>query len=301
MIHEFAVEPELAATWGRLAEFRHFVTAFGLGTPRVVSRYPRDWKRLVWEVSKPESELERKRLEELLARLTDTMIKRGAVFDRNQPWLQNAQSEHARFPFAGIVARDGDAIGPLLGSENLASSPVWNCPNGLACSRTSDAVAGALTPLLRICRRVAFIDPYFGPENARHRRPLQAFLRALMEQRPGSPPDEVVLMTSIKKSTAEFFRSESQRQLPRLIPSGMTVVLRRLQERAGGERLHNRYVLTDIGGILFGVGLDEGDASQRDDLCLLSAEQYQLRMKQYLGSSMEFDTPEPDLLIVGSA
>jgi hypothetical protein len=300
MIHEFAVEPELAATWGRLAEFRHFVTAFGLGTPRVVSKYPRHWKRLVWEASKPESDLERKRLEELLARLSEAMVKRGGAFDPKMSWLPNAMAEHSRIPFAGILARDGNAEETVIGTEHLASSPAWTCPTGLACSRTSAAVAAALTPVLRVCRRVIFIDPHFGPENLRHRRPLQAFLRALMDRRPSSPPDEVVLMTSVK-STADFFRSESQRQLPRLVPQGMTVVLRRLQERAGGERLHNRYVLTDIGGVLFGVGLDEGDASQRDDLCLLSAEQYQLRMKQYLGSSMEFDTPEPDLLIVGCA
>ncbi|MFA6043764.1 MAG: hypothetical protein WC718_02160 [Phycisphaerales bacterium] len=302
MIHEFAIEPELAATWGRPAEFRYFVRAFGLGTPRIFSRYPNSWKRLVWEASRPDSDLERKRLEEMLAQLSHVMVKRGADFDPNLAWLRNVVREHARIPFSGILTRDGNAEGPVIGAEHLTSSTAWNCPSGLTCSRTSAAFAAALTPLLRVCRKVAFIDPYFGPEKSRHRRPLQAFLRALTDQRPGTPPDEVILMTSMEKNgTADFFLAESQRQLPGLIPQGMTVVLRRLKERVGGEKLHNRYVLTDIGGILFGVGLDEGDPSHSDDLSLLSADQYLLRCRQYLGPSLEFDTPEPDIRLAGSA
>lgn len=300
MIHEFAVEPELAATWGRLAEFRHFIRAFGRGTPRVVSRFPSSWKRLVWDSARPNSELERKRLEEMLKQLSDGMVRRGRACDPDAAWLPNAKAEHGRSPFAGILAREGDANGPVIGAEHLADSPAWNCPNGLVCSRTSTALAAAVAPVLRVCRRVAFIDPHFGPENVRHRGPLRAFLRAVMDRRPGGPPDDVFLMTSIK-STSEFFRTESQRHLPALIPRGMTVVLRRLRDRAGGERLHNRYVLTDIGGILFGVGLDEGEATQNDDLSILSADQYALRVEQYFGPSSAFDTPEADLRIVGIA
>ncbi len=47
MVYEYALEPELVATWGNRQDFRYFVEKFGLGQPRIVSRYPKPWKRLV--------------------------------------------------------------------------------------------------------------------------------------------------------------------------------------------------------------------------------------------------------------
>ena len=48
-----------------------------------------------------------------------------------------------------------------------------------------------------------------------------------------------------------------------------------------GEKLHNRYVLTDIGGVSFAVGLDEEDENHQDDVALLSKKSYTLRWQQY--------------------
>jgi len=121
-----------------------------------------------------------------------------------------------------------------------------------------------------------------------------------MNQRPGGAPDEVLVLTSTK-ATPDFFMAECQKRLPRLVPRGLTISIRRLQERAGKEKLHNRYVLTDIGGIVFGVGLDEGDPTSNDDLNIMSAEQYTLRHRQYLSSEMEFDIPEAPVTVVGIA
>jgi len=298
MIHEFGVEPELAATWGVLAEFRYFVAAFGLGTTRMVSRYPKDWRQMVWAIAAPTTELERKRLEVLLLRFSEAMVRRSGPYDSERGWLQNAVSEHRRAPFAGILARTG-AGGAVLGVDQLESTEAWKCPAGMACNRVASRMAAALAPVLRNSRRVALIDPHFGPENARFRRPLQAMLRAMLVARPGTAPDEVLVLTSVK-STAEFFVAECQRQLPRVTPRGVQIRLRRLRERPGGERLHNRYVLTDIGGVAFGVGLDEGAPEESDDINILSEDQLALRQQQYIGSAMAFDAVESDVIIDGA-
>ena len=49
MIHEYAVEPEFAASWGTLAEARYFREQFGLGTPRLISRFPKRWRQMVYD------------------------------------------------------------------------------------------------------------------------------------------------------------------------------------------------------------------------------------------------------------
>jgi hypothetical protein len=60
-------------------------------------------------------------------------------------------------------------------------------------------------------------------------------------------------------------------------------VVRRLGQKTGGEKLHNRYILTDLGGVAFGVGLDEGDDGETDDLTLMDRALYELRWSQYDG------------------
>ena len=49
MIHEYALEPELVASWHDRMQFRFFIGQFGFGTGRVVSRYPKQWRELVLE------------------------------------------------------------------------------------------------------------------------------------------------------------------------------------------------------------------------------------------------------------
>ena len=72
----------------------------------------------------------------------------------------------------------------------------------------------------------------------------------------------------------------------------MRLILSRLRERLGGQRLHNRYILTDVGGLIFGVGLDDGGAGEIDDVSLMDRSQYELRWSQHATESRAFDLTE---------
>ena len=64
------------------------------------------------------------------------------------------------------------------------------------------------------------------------------------------------------------------------------------KRKADGEKLHNRYLLTNIAGALFGTGSDESDnphAEESDDIILLEDGQYLLRYNQYTSTSPAFD------------
>ena len=58
------------------------------------------------------------------------------------------------------------------------------------------------------------------------------------------------------------------------------------------QRLHNRYILTDVGGLVFGAGLDEGAAGESDDVTLMDRAQYVLRWSEHATETMAFDIPE---------
>jgi hypothetical protein len=85
MIYEYALEPEMVATWGTVNNYRFFLREFGLGTGRLVSHYPRAWMKKVWISFDGRNEMDKKRLEELLSRLKETMVKRtNCCWDERQ-------------------------------------------------------------------------------------------------------------------------------------------------------------------------------------------------------------------------
>ena len=303
MIHAFALEPKLVAAWGKREEFRFIHDKFGLGTPRVLFELPafKRWKKAVYDAATELalSQEDMKRIEELFRLFSEHKYRRAdAKFDGLVSWLENAENEYTRRPFAGIVAtqnpRSHEAV--LVTDQLGASSTRWTCATGASPARTPEALARELAAMLTSCRQLHLIDPHFGPENARHRKVLEALMGVVGNN--AIAPD-VVRVHCAGRSTFEFFEQESAKMAARL-PNGISVEFVRWRQKAGGEKLHNRYVLTDIGGVSLGVGLDEGAAGETDDLLLLPREQYERRWAQYVGANDAFDCVDRPSTVVGT-
>lgn len=297
MIHAFALEPKLVATWGQRAEFRFIHDKFGIGTPRVLLELPAfsKWKRAVYTAAKELalSQEDMKRIEELFRLFSEHKCRRAdSVYDGLVTWLENAEREYERSPFAGVVASANPRghAGVLVADELGAGGPRWVCDAGASPARTPEALAIALSAMLANCRQLHLVDPHFGPENARHRKVLEALMNVLAE---GRLSPDVVRVHCAAKSALSFFEQETAKMAGRL-PRGVIVEFVRWSQKTGGEKLHNRYVLTDLGGVALGVGLDEGEPGETDDLLLLPRVQYERRWAQYVGTGGAFertDTP----------
>ncbi len=299
MIYEYALEPEMVAKWGNVRDCRFFIDAFGIGKGRVVSRYPRHWVRMVWTAFESTDDMERKRLEELLARMKEASVKRKNYhWDDSKEWLSNAVIEHERHPFRRILARanpnDDEAI---LQEDDIAISPCpgWDTPHGKVVVRNAQEMAEALAMLLGRCRWVKFVDPYFVLAKTRHRSSLSAFLRLLAAERPVGPPDAIEIHTGDDGASSEWLRDSYEKA----IPKGLRVTLFRWRERPNGQRLHNRYILTDLGGVTFLHGLDSGHDGESDDIMLLDKKQYETRCRQYDPATTEFDPAAEPMLLIG--
>lgn len=301
MIAEYALEPEMVATWGDRANHRFFIREFGSGQGRLVSRFPKKWAKKVWEASSGGSDMDNARLTELLVRLQETMIKRkDFVWDEGATWLDNAVQEHARHSFHAIVARNNHEGRPeILCEDGLAATPCpgWDCPHGIPIIRNAPKLAEAVRGMLACCRWIKFIDPYISPGRPNYRPSLRAFLQILASERPVGPPESIEIHTGLHNGTADFLRDSFQE----LIPNGLSVTLFQWQERPGGQRLHNRYILTDIGGVSFHHGLDIGAEGETDDLNRLDFDQYLLRRRQYDSAAPAFDQAMAPLIIIGTS
>ncbi|WP_141326330.1 hypothetical protein [Myxococcus sp. AB025B] len=303
MIHAFALEPEVVATWGRREEFRFIHDKFGLGTPRVLLELPafNKWKKAVYNAAKALdlSQEDMKRIEELFRLFGEHKHRRAdAVYDGMLTWLENAEREWARRPFAGIVASQNprNHEGVLVPDQLGAGSSRWARESGASPSRTPNDLALALSAMVTNCRQLHLVDPHFGPENARHRMVLEALMGVIADN--GLTLD-VVRMHCSEKSTMEFFEQEAAKMAPRL-PSGVSVEFVRWRQKAGGDKLHNRYVLTDVGGVSLGVGLDAGGVDETDDLLLLPRAQYALRWGQYAEENGSFECADRPAIVVGT-
>lgn len=297
MIHEYALEPEVVASWHDRDNGRFFIDRFGYGAGRVVRMYPSktNWRKLVWAALDADfspTDMDRKRMAEIVRKLIESKVQRvGSEWNGALDWLTNAESEHLRKPFHAILARENPRNNETVMREADVlerEAAGWNAPHSMVVRRSAENMAECVAPMLRCATRVLFVDPYFRAKKQRFRAPLAAFLRKV------SPQARLEIHASAsyyKAPSEEDFRNESERalQCDSVIPGGLELKVYRWRNREGGEKMHNRYVLTDIGGVQFGTGLDEGEEGTTDVVSRLSAEPYEKLYQDYAEPGFSFD------------
>lgn len=319
MIFEYALDPEIVCTWIDRITCSFFMDQFGIEKGRLVSRYPKCWKKLVWmsyqeaknqgpHTDKEEAKIqgEKNRLIELLQRLSEPMIKRhGREWNKNKSWLGNTKYEHSRFKFHGILTKDnqGGEL-PTLTSSDIHDNPPshWIVERGVTVKRKAEDMANVVSAMLTNCRIAIFVDPYFSATKPRYKNTLSAFLKKISNSNGDLSKVSVEVHCSSDIAQApesDHFESECLRVLPKCIPKDLSVTVKRWKQKPGGEKLHNRYILTDIGGVEFGAGLDEGGEGETDDVTLLDKGQYNIRWSQYTDGSPAFDLSQEPFKIEG--
>lgn len=275
MIKEYAVEPE--------AFFKNFLRLYTQFEPcrgRLIAALPKNWFKAVLS-SCPSGYHKTNNLITVLDHLErrKTMSAINRTFDGQISWLQNAFARHAENPFDAILAFGGtEKHSALLSVEDLFEmSPLWECPTSRVVERNAEAMAACIYPLIRHSRQVIFIDPYFWRLTDRNLAPLRLLLERAVQERLADGLD----VSYHTADTATLGHFETHSRLAGTIPVGMEVKIVLWPE----DVLHNRYVLTDIGGLDFGTGLDENDdpdgGKSDDDVKLLDHGNYEHRWLQY--------------------
>jgi hypothetical protein len=282
MFHEYALDPSVLSNWERT---RYFLDAFGPWRGRLLAEYPRRWKRLVYEQLQC-PDLERKRIEERLAVLDRRVFsgRSGAPFDPLDTWLDNAVRENGRLPFRAIVSNERRAPNVLDANALDDREALWRVDSGRRIPRAAAEFVKAVQILLDASTRVILVDPYFRADQPDKTGPVVAFCSALAGR-------QVRLEVHFRDEpwSYDWAVQQAERYLPGLLPLGIRLELRCWKERLGGERLHNRYLLTDVGGVQFGDGIEVGNAGQHDRMSILDEPSWSSLWSHYASEAPAFD------------
>lgn len=317
MIYDFALEPELVATWHDRRVAYPLLCQMGLGHRRVPCTYPvASWRnRVMAALEEDISGLEiarqqtaRRNLDVLARHLEQSATRRSGRVEPPDSWLQAAVREHGEFPFGGILVREATNGHPaVVSAHHLPDQqpPTWS-PAAEPTLRQPEDMARALAPLLRACRDLRFVDPYFDVTDAGSFEPMRAYLAAAQRRR-GVGDLQVQVHFSVRPEQIEQESRLARRQLRESeVGEGRVVACERLlaplvnravrvqacvwAQGPAGVRMHNRYVLTEVGGVAIQTGLDRAPAGSRqtDDLTVLSKEQLALRLQEYSPAGVAF-------------
>ncbi len=302
MIHEYAIEPEAVVEWAsKRLRCRYIMENFGEGHPRIMTRFPKKWVKQCLD-SQSLDDNTRKNLLELVFHLKKCAVRRSEPpYDPACSWMENTEKENQRYPFRAILATSSlNNLDNVLLSHEIGDwqdSPLWQNQRQLIIERTAESMVKTVAPLLQKAREIHFVDPHFTPSAKRFVQPFAAMVKAAV-QCPAYPSKERIAYHVSDKWKFDTFYEDCQKYLPARIPVGVKIQFKRWSQRSGGDNLHNRYILTDLGGISFNIGLDTGHKGEIEEITLLIRELWAKRWSQYVSNNGEFDL-EQEFTITG--
>jgi len=316
MIYEYALEPALVATWHDRATYSFFEERFGLNTRRIVSQFPKKWKKSIWEIfnngTDAENQNSKMRMGALLDELCQNSIRRNTAYGNLPTWLEQAENENNSRPFRAILSDSNPRNNSnVIDSAILVSNghSLWLVPDNPPVPRTAQDLSDAIAPILRVSNRIYFLDPHFNLDDDRFREPMERYLTEIWQNHHISNNPFIELQIGIDQFFQPYERYQNRNPqqetrvcnnfnrnlenwLRRLMPANRSVHVKLVKQREFGELLHNRYLLTEICGVMFGTGTDRTRDlrnQETDILSLLNHPQYLSRWNQIVGNPPAYD------------
>ncbi|ACN14581.1 hypothetical protein HRM2_14720 [Desulforapulum autotrophicum HRM2] len=256
MIYEYAVSPELFSSATFIQTLQH---TFGKEEGRLFSEIPKKiWQRQVFEVIKVSENkpVMRKTMQNAVKNLfKKALYKRNnhPAFDGSE-WLQFVINVHSERPFRAIIADqyEGDEKFVLVNNLDLADQPLWTVPKDVSVDREHKVMVQQIRSMLNCASEIILVDRNFKPETQRFQNVLSEIMEMLSKRTHGPSIAKVVYHTGDSVSVG-YLENQCLRHIKPIIPSGMRLEVVVWPK----DKLHDRFVLTNIGGVLFGQGLDE--------------------------------------------
>ena len=279
MLSEYAVDPAaIGADW---STFKDLIDRFGADKGRLVSRLPKRWEKKVIQAAK-ESGVPDVRMKSIVERLRGAKYKvlhSNRTYDPASNWVDNALREHGRRPFRAVICNDVTHGCREVLSPNDCSDdhPLFSAPISQDVARTPEDIAGALVLIAAVAQDIDIVDPYFDPrpEKGDYIGPLRSLLTGLSSWAATPKVIRVHFGTHDSRPPSEILARDAPAQTKGLLPRGYCLELYEWSEVPGGEDFHDRFFLTEVGGLMIGAGLSAEGPAETATFTLLDVEHAQ--------------------------
>jgi hypothetical protein len=192
-------------------------------------------------------------------------LSRKALHQRNyvpdvgeKPWIYHAIAAHEDRPFKAILTNcySGNEKFIISCEKDFINDSKWTIPLDLEVRRNDKEMILSIKPMLDCAREVVLIDRNFHPKKYRWRMFLTKLAKFLYD-RTFSPSIRKIDFHIGDAISVNELQRLSEKYIKPIAPAGIKLNFY-IWDRG---KLHDRYVLTDIGGVRFGIGLDIWDGS----------------------------------------
>lgn len=284
MIREFALDPQLFTNF---QNFRILSDKFSFFEGRVISEFPKKWVSLVYELLKDMPDGLQKA--EIISWLTEAkkskfiFVKSGRTYDDSKEWLENAVNCVKKFHtiITPIEHTYGETKYIIIFDDNtlIKNYPQFKCPTSKLMPRTEDGFREVTVGLLKYAKKVIFVDPYFFSSSG-NQAAFGKNLKNLLGLIDKSANIKYCASLSPSGQTKDARINDLKMKLPKYLPDNVKLDVILLEKIAGADT-HNRFILTEYGGINFAAGLDLKEDGAKDHVSLLSEDEWREKFEEF--------------------
>lgn len=291
MLSEYAVEPAAIGTdWNT---FRYLIEKFGVDKGRLISRFPNKWERKVIQAAKDAgvSEVKLASVVERLHHAKHKVVDFNRTYDHEKSWVDNVIREHGHRPFRAVVCGEGavTCAETLAPDDCFDENAFFHAPISRDIARTSDDIADALLLIALVASEIDIVDPYFDlrPARGNYTGPLTSLLGKLAVAAPTPKVIKVHFRSHDSRPPPNILAQNAPALTNGILPQGYSLELYEWAEVPGGEDLHDRFFLTDVGGLMVGAGLAAAGPRETATFTLLdNTHAQQLRSRFFANSTV---------------
>lgn len=174
-------------------------------------------------------------------------------YNASASWGSNALGGHRAAPFAAIVTND--MSGTIPPDDVDPSEPAFALEPSTRIPRDAPSLVALLDSLFSVSTKLVLVDPHFQPLEER----FQHLLPEIFYRHQHLKEAQVYLKENRLKPCApqhfDDWCTQDEAQSSLLLP-GERLYVSILKERPRGEKLHARFLLTEVGGVAVDPGLD---------------------------------------------
>jgi hypothetical protein len=292
MIHEYALEPTVLSAWASNdRDYAEFLREYGLGTPRLVSSFPKKkaskLRSYLLQHSPHDTQtLSGQRYTEMVIKITESIVIRAVADHVTSVWSEAAVNENQRNPFGVILSSSAiDGENNITPDSMHLQGSAWNHCDQLDIQRTNAGLLPAFGNLVRLSsKHIVIVDPFGWTKDAIGF--IQYMINFIFHNRFTDCFPKITLF--FKKTydgrnpTADHVKSLVMQGLNGEIESFEFEVFE-LKDAAEGDVFHNRCILTEHGGVSTGHGIGvSNNEAHTDEATLMRSKIYQKKWRQFI-------------------